>query len=171
MQDGIMNTNSSRFIISVTSVWIVLVLGGCVSGSGISFEPGHTGSDYSFSGNYSSGQITVTGSGTYYLTDNLTASSSEYAIQVNVSDVVLVGNGKSVNGTGGAGIITTSGGTNTTISQFSLTGFDNAINSQGTDGWISENVAYSNGCAIAIKGTDTRSPGIMPAATLRTVSM
>lgn len=150
-----MNGNSSRCIISLISIWIVLVLGGCVSGSGISFEPGHTGSDYSFSGNYSSGQITVTGSGTYDLTDNLTASFSEYAIQVNASDVMLVGNKKSVNGTGGVGILTTSDGTNITITQFSLTGFDTAINSQGTDGEISENVAYSNGCGIAIKGTDT----------------
>ena len=159
-QDGIMNTNPSRFFICLISICLVLLLGGCVSGSGISLEPGHTGSDYSFSGDYSHGQISVTGSGTYYLTNNLTASSSEYAIQVNTSDVTLVGNGKSVNGTGGNGITSTSDGTNTTITQFStISGFGTAIYSQGAGGEISENTVSGNGGAIVVKGTGTQVTG------------
>ncbi|PWR70895.1 right-handed parallel beta-helix repeat-containing protein [Methanospirillum lacunae] len=151
-----MNINPSRFFTSLISVWIVLVLGGLASGSGISFEPGHTGPDYNFSGNYSSGQITVTGAGTYYLTDNLTASLSEYAIQVNTSDVMVDGNRKSVTGTGENGIRSTPEGNNTTITQFSMiAGFGTAIYSQGTGGEISDNSVYSNGCAIVVKGTGT----------------
>lgn len=117
---------------------------GIVLGLGVPLEPGHIGPDYTFSGNYSNGQINITGSGSYYLTSNLNSTWPVYGIQIDAPDAILDGYGKELTGSGDFGIYIAPLGNNATITNFSaISGSSYGINSVAESVKIIDNVIYN----------------------------
>lgn len=163
---------SRKFMVTgLFCIGLFLVMGGLLStwaevsdsdittslSSGTALEPYHIGTDYTFSGNYSSGMISINSSGAYYLTDNLQASSLLYGIQIDTENAILNGNAKSIFGTRGSGINITTNGNNATITNFNqISGFSNGISSYGDHALISNNVANNNSNGIDSRGNYAR---------------
>ncbi|NLV27315.1 MAG: hypothetical protein GXY48_09150 [Methanomicrobiales archaeon] len=94
-------TQSGR--ISLVILFLIILLcygGGFASGQKIVLEPHHVGPDYTFTGDYSDGKITITGAGTYDLSGNLVATSTEHAVQIASPDVNFEGNQYAITGPG-----------------------------------------------------------------------
>ncbi len=117
-----------------------------MEGAGIALEPYHSGSDYTFVGNYTDGQITITGPGTYYLTETLTTSSSDYAISVESPEVIFDGNGQKITGPGdGYGVYISEKGFHSTITNVStISEFSRGIYSSADNVTISGSHVSNN---------------------------
>ena len=154
------NSDSDILTMCMYGIIILLIFGCVTSGadtpnpkfsevqnSGVALTPCHIGEDYSFTGNYENGQVTITGPGDYYLSENLTTASTDYAIQIKSPDVILEGNGKSITGAGdsGSGINITSDASGAEITNFSsISGFYEGILSNGEFLTISKNMIHDN---------------------------
>ncbi len=121
-----------------------------ITATGTELIPG-MGPGYTFDGNYDNGQITISGSGSFVLQDDL-HSSSIYAIRITAPYVTLDGNGKTVEGetVGGtvphAGIdIPDNGFGGVTVQNFGLvTGFNFGIGSNAPSSTITGNTVSDN---------------------------
>ena len=124
--------------------------------SSVALTPGHTGSDYTFFGDYSDGQIRIFAPGQYHCTENLVTTSEDYAIQIENQSITLDGNGCQITGLShdGIGVNILSEGYNAVITNFSMiSDFYEGIYSDGESVSIFNNVVrnsayagiYSNG--------------------------
>lgn len=109
-------------------------------------EPNHTGPDYNFTGNYSDGQIIITGAGRYRLSDDLTRKTSGNAITIESPDVFLDGYQHTITGSGeGTGIEVQEEGEDCTIQNISrISDFQFGIYSFGDHFTISNTQAHNN---------------------------
>jgi len=114
--------------------------------SGTFLTPGHSGEDYTFTGDYSGGQVTITGPGSYCLTGNLNTTSADYAIQVESPGVILDGEGYGLTGPGsGLGVSLLSTANSGIVTNFgSISGFNSGIESRGDYAVISDNLVNNN---------------------------
>jgi|GEM_PF-3695195 len=156
-----MNRDSGFLIIGMYCIGI-LFLFGCVTpawadvtnhsfpgvqSSYVALIPSHTGDDYSFTGNYENGQITIISPGGYYLTHNLTTASADYAIQIDAPDVTLDGYEMFLTGPGnsGIGVNIVSNGSYAVITNFSsVSGFFRGVYSEGKNVTISDSIVHDN---------------------------
>ncbi len=116
-----------------------------VSGSWTALVAGHSGADYTFTGNYSAGQIVINAAGAYYLTDDLTSSSSDYGIQIQGDTIALDGNGKNLTGTAGVGINVSALVLQPVVTNFSsISGFDYGLYSIGEGLTVSDSAISGN---------------------------
>ena len=156
-----MNSNSDFLTIGMYCIGILLLFG-CIApawadstthifqgiqGSYVALTPCHTGEDYSFTGDYENGQISITGPGEYYLSQNLTTVSTDYAISIQAPDVTLDGYEMFLTGPGnsGIGVNIGSNGSHAVITNFSsVSGFFRGIYSEGKYGTISDSIVHDN---------------------------
>jgi len=116
-----------------------------VSGSFTALVAGHSGTDYTFTGNYSAGQIVINTVGTYYLTEDLNSSSSVYGIQIQGDSIALDGNGKNLTGTAGVGINISTLVLQPVVTNFStISGFEYGLYSIGEGLTVSDSVISGN---------------------------
>lgn len=161
-----MNRTLHCIIIGIYSIGIFLLIGWTAAAAAtqnfpetlspaISLIPGHIGEDYVFTGDYEDGQVTITGPGEYYLTQNLTTSSPDYAITIVSPDVILNANRMILTGPGdaGFGISITPYGSHVMVTNFSsVSGFYKGIYSEGDYAVISDSMVHDNK-AIGIQTT------------------
>ena len=118
--------------------------------SSVPLTPGHTGSDYAFSGDYSEGQIRIFAPGHYHCTENLVTTSEDYAIQIENQSITLDGNGYMITGTSqnGIGIKIEPRGSCAVITNFSMISeFYKGIYSDGESVSIFNNVVCNSSSA------------------------
>ncbi|PKL59942.1 MAG: hypothetical protein CVV33_05235, partial [Methanomicrobiales archaeon HGW-Methanomicrobiales-4] len=118
-----------------------------IQSSYVALTPYHTGEDYSFTGNYENGQITITSPGGYYLSQNLTTTSEDYAIQIEAPNVALDGYEMVLTGPGnsGIGVNVVSNGSHAVVTNFSsVSGFYKGIYSDGEYTTISDSTIHDN---------------------------
>lgn len=154
-----MNNKSSNGYFRLFAVFLIMIslISGVLQAVSASVEqeqggsalvPGHSGDDYVFTGDYADGQVTITGSGVYHLTDNLNASQEDYGIGIQGPDVTLLGNGKNLTSSlvTERGVSIAEDGTGARISDFTdITGFRYGIHVNGDRAVISNNsVSYNN---------------------------
>ncbi len=123
----------------------------------IPLTPGYVGDNYTFSGNYANGQITIWKTGWYYLTDNLTPSSTEYAIWVQANNSILNGDGKKILSSYWTGTGVLANNSNVTITNFqNISGFYTGVSLTGREGQVSHNsVTDNSGYGISTTGIQT----------------
>lgn len=118
--------------------------------SSVPLTPGHTGSDYVFSGDYSDGQIRIFAPGHYHCTENLVTTSEDYAIQIENQSITLDGNGYMITGPSqnGIGIKIEPKGSCAVITNFSMISeFYKGIYSDGESVSIFNNVVLNSSSA------------------------
>src|ERR1700692_4443375 len=102
--------------------------------------------------------ITLTNSGSYYLTTNLTATSDVIGIAIAANDVTLDLNGFALHGMGGSSSgITIQGGTNITIRNGAITGWGSGnglVAATDTRGLVVEHIqASGNNFGLFVSST------------------
>lgn len=108
--------------------------------------PGYNGTNYTFLGSYSSGEVIINESGSYYLTDDLNASTYEYGILIQGMGITLDGNGKNLTGSSGIGIMGNESSQYTTITNFSrVSDFYYGMRLEGNNSRVDGNTVSDNG--------------------------
>ncbi|WP_181391738.1 NosD domain-containing protein [Methanospirillum lacunae] len=136
----------------------VLVLGSFLLSSGVAIVsadglsnhtalvPGYNGTNYTFLGSYSSGEVIINESGSYYLTDDLNSSPYEYGILIQGTGITLDGNGKNLTGSSEIGIMGKEGSHHTTIINFSkISDFYYGMRLDGNNSLVNGNTVSDNG--------------------------
>lgn len=171
MKDSVLTDEETRYC---RRFIFVLVLGSFLLSSGVAvvsadglsnytaLVPGYNGTDYTFLGSYSSGEVIINESGSYYLTDDLNSSPYKYGILIQGEGITLDGNGKSLTGSSATessiiGIMGTENSNYATITNFSqISNSYYGMRLEGNYSLVDGNTATNNGymgiCVVGERG-------------------